>query len=259
MLNLNIISVNYLNPLLILLVTTMEIQNISVIIVEKNGSLKSLNIKEYKEDELYKKCGFKKAEDFVKQTEWSNVKIDGKKYVVVLYGKTDGKANTENKYDFPPPVDSTLFFGNCVLVSYVKKDNSEYGLCHLTIELWNKIYEKLFGGFEDLTATCAEDENEVDELEGVPAEKKTKHGYLKDGFVVDSDEDEEYGSGDDDDSDVLEQSDDVNGSDDVDEELELEDIGSELSEEEYDYSDDDGGDAGVTSVFSCLNTKKKKD
>ena len=48
MLNLNIISVNYLNPLLILLVllvSTMEIQNISVIIVEKNGSLKSLNIK----------------------------------------------------------------------------------------------------------------------------------------------------------------------------------------------------------------------
>ena len=268
MLNLNIISVNYLNPLLILLVllvSTMEIQNISVIIVEKNGSLKSLNIKEYKEDELYKKCGFKKDEDFVKQTEWSNVKIDGKKYVVVLYGKTYGRANTENKYDFPPPVDSTLFFGNCVLVAHVKNDNSEYGLCHLTLELWNKIYEKLFGGFEDLAVTCAEDENEVDELEGVSAEKKTKHGYIKDGFVVDSDEDEEYGSDDDDDddSDELEQNDDVDGSDDVDEELELEDIGSELSEEEYDYSDDDGGDAGgdagVTSVFSCLNTKKKKD
>ena len=268
MLNLNIISVNYLNPLLILLVllvSTMEIQNISVIIVEKNGSLKSLNIKEYKEDELYKKCGFKKDEDFVKQTEWSNVKIDGKKYAVVLYGKTYGRANTENKYDFPPPVDSTLFFGNCVLVAHVKNDNSEYGLCHLTLELWNKIYEKLFGGFEDLAVTCAEDENEVDELEGVSAEKKTKHGYLKDGFVVDSDEDEEYGSDDDDDddSDELEQNDDVDGSDDVDEELELEDIGSELSEEEYDYSDDDGGhaggDAGVTSVFSCLNTKKKKD
>jgi hypothetical protein len=246
----------------------MEIQNISVIIVEKNGTLKSVTIKEYKEDELYKKCGFKKAEDFVKQTEWSNIKIDGKKYIVVLYGKTDGKANTENKYDFPPPVDSTLFFGNCVLVAHVKKENSEYGLCHLTLELWNKIYEKLFGGFEDLAVTCAEDENEVDELEGVPAEKKTKHGYLKDGFVVDSDEDEEYGSDDDDsNSDELEQSDDVDGSDELDEELELEDIGSELSEEEYDYSDDGGddGDLGASTVFTSVNTstntntKKKKD
>lgn len=240
----------------------MEIQNISVIIVEKNGTLKSVSIKEYKEDELYKKCGFKKAEDFVKQTEWSNIKIDGKKYVVVLYGKTEGKANTENKYDFPPPVDSTLFFGNCVLVAHVKKDNSEYGLCHLTIELWNKMYEKLFGGFEDLVVTCAEDENEVDELEGVPAEKKTKHGYLKDGFVVDSDEDEEYGSGDDDDSDELEQSNDVDCIDDVDEELELEDIASELSEEEYDYSDDGGdgdGDMGASTIFTSVNSKKKKD
>lgn len=241
----------------------MEIQNISVIIVEKNGSLKSLTIKEYKEGELYKKCGFKKVDDFVKQTEWSNIKIDGKKYVVLLYGKTEGKANTENKYDFPPPVDSTLFFGNCVLVAHVKKENSEYELCQLTLELWNKIYEKLFGGFEDLAVTCAEDENEVDELEGVPTEKKTKHGYLKDGFVVDSDNDEEYESGDEDDeSDELEQSDHVDGSDDVDEELELDDIGSELSEEEYDYSDDDGGDTTVftsVNVDSNKNMKKKKD
>ena len=62
----------------------------------------------------------------------------------------------------------------------------------------------------------------------------------------------------------MEQSDDVDGSDDVDEELELEDIGSELSEEEYDYSDDGGdGDMGASTVFtsvnSSTNTKKKKD
>jgi hypothetical protein len=241
----------------------MEIQNISIIIVEKNGTLKNVTIKEYKEDELYKKCGFKKADDFVKQSEWCNIKIDGKKYVVLLYGKTEGKANTENKYDFPPPVDSTLFFGNCALVAQVKKDNSEYCVTNLTIELWNKIYEKLFGGFEDLAVTCAEDENEVDELEDVPAEKKTKHGYLKDGFVVDSEDDEEYGSDDDDDdSDDLEQSDDVDHSEEQDEELELEDIGSELSEEEYDYSDDDDdGDMGASTVFTSVNTtpKKKKD
>jgi hypothetical protein len=242
----------------------MEIQNISIIIVEKNGTLKNVTIKEYKEEELYKKCGFKKAEDFEKQTEWSNIKIDGKKYVVVLYGKTEGKANTENKYDFPPPVDSTLFFGNCALVAHMKKDNSEYCVTNLTIELWNKIYEKLFGGFEDLTATCVEDENEVDELEDVPAEKKTKHGYLKDGFVVDSEDDEEYGSDDDDnDSDDLEQSDHVDDSEEQDEELELEDIGSELSEDEYDYSDDGGddGDMGASTVFTSVNTtpKKKKD
>ena len=175
-------------------------QNISVIIVDKSASLKSLTIKDYKEDELYKKCGFKKADGFVKQTEWG-VKIDGKKYIVAVFAKTEGKANSENKYDFPPPVDTVLFFGSCALVCSVKKDETAWVLTSLSLELWEKMYEKLFGGFEDLAATCAEDEEEEDELENIPASKKTKQGYLKDGFVVDSessDDKEEYGSDDDD-------------------------------------------------------------
>ena len=35
-------------------------KNISVIIVEKAGTLKNLTIKDFKEEELYKKCNFKK-------------------------------------------------------------------------------------------------------------------------------------------------------------------------------------------------------
>jgi len=98
------------------------------------------------------------------------------------------------------------------------------------------MYEKLFGGFEDLTMTAIEDENEIDELENIPKEKKTKNGYLKDGFVVDSsdtDEDEDASDDDDEEDDC----DDEDDTDDVDEEdeLELEMIGSELSEEDYDY------------------------
>jgi hypothetical protein len=210
-------------------------QNISAIIVEKIGSLKSLTIKDYKEEELYKKCGFKKPDGFSKQTEWG-IKLDGKKYIVALFAKTEGKANTENKYDFPPPVDTTLFFGNCVLVSTVKKDDGSFGTVSLSLEQWDKMYEKLFGGFEDLAATCAEDEAEEDELDSIPASKKTKQGYLKDGFVVDSDSDEkgEYAS---DDSDGDEEE--TEDSEEQEEILELEDIGSELSEEEYDSSSDD--------------------
>lgn len=213
-------------------------QNISVIIVDKSASLKSLTIKDYKEDELYKKCGFKKADGFVKQTEWG-VKMDGKKYVVAVFAKTDGKANSENKYDFPPPVDTVLFFGSCALVCSVKKDENTWELTSLSLELWEKMYEKLFGGFEDLAATCAEDEEEEDELENIPASKKTKQGYLKDGFVVDSDssdDKEEYGSDEDDDDDNEDEEEEQDGPEDV---LELEDIGSELSEEDYDSSSDD--------------------
>jgi len=208
------------------------------VIVEKVGSLKSLTIKDYKEEELYKKCGFKKPDGFSKQTEWG-IKLDGKKYLVAVFAKTEGKANTENKYDFPPPVDTTLFFGNCVLVSTIKKDDGTFGLVSLSLEQWDKMYEKLFGGFEDLAATCAEDEAEEDELDNIPDSKKTKQGYLKDGFVVDSDSDEKdnYGS---DDSDGDE--DETEDSEEQEEVLELEDIGSELSEEEYDSSSDDEQD-----------------
>jgi hypothetical protein len=211
-------------------------QNISVVIVEKTGTLKSLTIKDYKEEELYKKCGFKKPDGFSKQTEWG-IKLEGKKFIVAVYAKSDGKANSENKYDFPPPVDTTLFFGSCALVCSIKKDDGTWEIISLSLEQWEKMYEKLFGGFEDLAATCAEDENEEDELANVPASKKTKQGYLKDGFVVDSessDEKDDFGSEDED-----EDEDEEETSEEVDDGLELEDIGSELSEEEYESSSDD--------------------
>ena len=69
--------------------------NIGIIIVEKTGILKELVVKEYNEGELFKKCGFKKGDDFVKQTEWP-LKVDGQKYTVALFAKTNGKANTED-------------------------------------------------------------------------------------------------------------------------------------------------------------------
>ena len=130
----------------------------------------------------------------------------------------------------------TLFFGNCAIVAYVR----DFKHVDLTIPLWDKIYEKLFGGFEDLTATAKEDEEEEDELLNVPSEKKTKDGYLKDGFVVDSDgceEDTEYET--EDDSNLNESTDDETDKapgEKEEEDILLEDIGSELSEESYDYN-----------------------
>jgi len=211
-------------------------QPLNIIIVERTGSLKTLAIKDFKEDELFKKCGFKKAEDFLKQTEW-NVKYDGEKYFIQVFAKADGRANSENKYDFPPPIDNKLFFGCCAIVAYLKKSDGSKLYTNLSIPLWNKIYEKLFGGFEDLAATAVEDENEEDELANVPKEKKTKQGYLKDGFVVDSSDAEEspsVTSSDDDESEEIEETDET----DNDDEVIIEDIGSELSEESYDYDSD---------------------
>ena len=208
----------------------------TIIIVEKSAALKSLTVKDYKESELYKKCGFKNHEGFSLQIEWP-VKLEGQKYLVQMFGKLEGKANMENKYDFPPPVDNKLYFGACCLVGYIRNDTNVRSPIHLTIDLWNKIYEKLFGGFEDLTLTCNDDDDEEDELENIPKNMKTKKGgYLKDGFVVDSSDTEEIDGSESDDDD---EDDDpiATSSEEPEDELILEDVGSELSEESYDYSD----------------------
>jgi hypothetical protein len=214
-------------------------QPLNIIIVERTGTLKMLAIKDFKEEELFKKCGFKKAEDFLKQTEW-NVKYDGKKYYIQVFAKADGRANSENKYDFPPPIDTKLFYGCCAIVAYLKNSDGTKLYTNLSIPLWDKIYEKLFGGFEDLAATAIEDENEEDELANVPKEKKTKQGYLKDGFVVDSSDADESASVSDSEEDTEESEDtDETEKDGEDDDIVLPDIGSELSEESYDYDSDD--------------------
>jgi len=216
-------------------------QPLTIVLVEKTGELKTLSVKDYKEDELFKKCGFKKEDDFTKQVDWP-VKLDDKKYMVSMYGKTNGKANMENKYDFPPPVDNKLFFGCCVLVCQVRDEVNLKSLTNLSLDLWNKIYDKLFGGFENLTLTkCDDDDCDDDELAVIPKSKKTKNSnYLKDGFVVDDDASDEDGdesgssSESDDESGNINDINDKNSA--VDDGFILEDIGSELSEDEYDYN-----------------------
>jgi len=150
---------------------------------------------------LSKKCGFRTPEGFSCYHTWKyknkrkySFETGGgpnnqhvPKYIYVdLWAKTDGRAGQENKYELPPPVDEMIIYGSMALVARIDKENA----VNLTIDLWEKIYEKLFGGFEDLTATAAEDENEIDELESVPAHKKTSNGYLKDGFVVEDETDD---------------------------------------------------------------------
>ncbi len=212
-------------------------QPLNVIIVEKTGSLKSLAVKDFKLEELYKKCGFKKGDDFLKQTEWSS-KMDGKKYYIEVYGKTDGRPGAENKYDFPPPIDSTLLFGNCAIIAYCKGEDGKKSLINLTLPIWNKAYEKLFGGFEDISKNKDDDVESDDELAKVPKSKKTKQGYLKDGFVVDSsdgDATESCSSNEEDEDDDNDDEDNEESVEDS-ENIAVEDVGSELSEEEYDYN-----------------------
>lgn len=214
----------------------MPPNNLTFVVVEKTGSLKEVSVKEITVEEMYKKCGFRKGDDYECRTTWENVVVGTHKHTIQLWARSEGKANTENKYDFPPPVDTTLFFGNCALVQI---KNGKY--VNLTKDLWLKIYETLFGGFEDVDNE--KDEEEADELENIKKEMKTKNGeYLKDGFVVDSDETEEEVSCDvdEEEEELLE----LEEEDADEEQIDLEDddlelsCGSELEEEEYEYSDE---------------------
>jgi hypothetical protein len=157
----------------------------SILIVEKNGNIKSQVVKNLVVSELYKKAGFKTNEGFKQYANWK-LEIDDTPFNIHLFGKTEGRANLENKYDFPPPVDSTLFFGSCVLVNMV--DNVVH---NLEEDDWETIYEYLFGGFEDIGEEDTEDEelDTEDEIEQ-SGFKTTKAGYAADGFVVDDDEEE---------------------------------------------------------------------
>jgi hypothetical protein len=143
-----------------------------IIIVETNGTVKEASCQDATDAGLYKAIKLKSASGFTCQTTW-NVTIADDTFAIALYAKVDGKAGQENKYDFPPPVDSALFFGKCVLVN---RDGD------LTAVEWNRIYEHLFGGFEDLNSEG--DDDDEDEYDELPL---TAAGYAKDGFVVDSD------------------------------------------------------------------------
>jgi hypothetical protein len=104
------------------------------------------------------------------------------------------------------------------------------------------MYDFLFGGFDTL-ANCEDDDGECDELDSVPAHLKTKDGYLKDGFVVDtSGEDDEEDDEEDEDED-----DDENDDEDEDED----------EDEDGDDGDEEDGDEETATVVA-INAKKPK-
>jgi hypothetical protein len=143
-----------------------------IIVIEKSGTIKELAMKTNQETELFKRAGFKTSTDFKLHTTFNE-----SNYNIRLYGKTKGKAGQENKYEFPPPVDNILFFGCCLLIN--TSDNGDF--LNLTKKEWNDVYNKLFGGFDELDNT-----NELEDDEPIiPSIKLTKEGYMKDGFIVD--------------------------------------------------------------------------
>ena len=169
------------------------------LLIEKNGELKEVSSKnKIKISELYKKCKFRNSNNFDNRNIWSYNGI-----FLSLFAKDSGRASTENKFELPPPVDNKLYFGTMIVIANKKKDYSfEDDIVDMTKEMWDDFYNKAMGGFESLG-----DEDEYSEEEQHPKEDLTENGYLKDGFVVDDDEDVEID--DDDDEDYIPDCDDI--------------------------------------------------
>ena len=194
---------------------------VKVVLISKNCDVKNKNVMLTDLDLLYKKCGFNSSEDFERRHTWS---YSGS--YLSLYSKNIGKARTENKYDCPPPCDKPedLYFGTLVIIKHSSEEPDISEIENLEVSQWETFYDVAFGGFESL----GDEDSSDDELEEIPKEMKTKDGYLKDGFVVDT------ASSDDD---CLPQQNDNSSSESDASECETED--DELSEESYISSDED--------------------
>ena len=233
-----------------------------ILVIEKNGNIKTSVVSDPSNvEELLKKCGLKKAEGFAKQVEWK-VKLNKVVYKVYVYGKKEGRGTMENKYDFPPPIDTTLFFGSCAVVARTMEDNAWFSV---TESWWEKVYEKLFGGFEDLHTTSLEDEKEVDELKLVPKNKKTKTGgYLKDGFVVDDSDEEGEGEGQADGQEPEEEEEEEEDDDDDDAEDEAEediedDVEDDAEDDDVDVDVEDAEEKGGKERRFCRGYCRRRD
>jgi hypothetical protein len=222
---------------------------VSVVIIQKNGDCKNHELKNCKFNDLYKKCGFKNNNHFDKRTTWTIIYKKNKLFIN-LFAKNNGRANTENKFDLPPPVDNDLFFGNMIIVACTKKNN-EQNITNINVDTWCKIYESLMGGFENIENTDDEEEEE----EEIPPELMTKHGYKKDGFIVSD------GEGDiDDDETGYDESDDGESDDGESDDGESDDgeIDDGEIDDENNYDNDDPED-DVNNVMLNINKMSKVD
>lgn len=156
----------------------------SILIIDNSGTIKESVVKKYDEEMLYKKAGLKLVKDFKLQHTFT-VPFKNETYSVSLFGRTNWKSSTVNKYDFPPPIDNILYYGNCILVM---NDIITMKPCDLSIKLWESLYSVLFNGFEDIE----DSEGDDNEIESIDPLLLTKDGYLKDDFVTEDTSDDDY-------------------------------------------------------------------
>ena len=221
-----------------------------IILIERNSDIKETSTKNKLDmKELYKKCKFRNANDFDKRATWS---FDGS--YISIYAKDSGKSKTENKTELPPPIDTPLYFGSILVLRHSEEEITETNVIDMTKDIWDNFYEKSMGGSESLG-----DEDSYSEEEIHPEEDLTKDGYLKDGFVVDDEDEGEEIEDDDYLPEIDDESSDVSDETMTQEELEAA-YGADSEEEEdiknMDEEEDDEDDEEMEDVDSDLDEEE---
>ena len=217
---------------------------VKVVVIDKNSNKKETALN-YEHSEFYKKSNYRNNNNFDVRHTWE-FKENGETYYISVFAKDKGRANSENKYDLPPPIDSNLYYGTIMLIKTFTNENFDNdNLDNLSLEQWEKCYEKLFGGFESLGE---DDSEETDELDEISDSEKTKEGYHKDGFVVDDDDEEDEDYIPDDEADDESEAEDT-------EETDEEAMGQDSAIEDEEYDDEDDEEEYETEEAEILDSE----
>ena len=232
------------------------------IVVKQNGKVCEMQFENTSMEHLAKLCGFNSKNKFKRYHTYH----EGN-YFYSVFGKTNGRAGSENKYELPPPIDNKLFFHTMFILKSTKPSNTSYihmkNIQDLSVSDWKKVYENLFGGFEDLGETESSSE---DELKHIDKNHLTKQGYLKDDFVIededdedeDEDEDEEDEDEDEEDEDEDEEDEDEDDEDEDDDEEDDEDEDEDEDEDDDEEAEDEDDLKNVSKSLLVSKSKPKK-
>jgi hypothetical protein len=194
----------------------------TIILINKECSIAQQKTR-IKRETLYKKCGFKTDSDFGLRHTWQVEMLNV--HSIEIWGQTTGIDTDENKFTLPSPLNMKTYYGTMAIVAVSKKGDN----VSITIEKWNKIYQHLMDETDSEELQSDDDVEEDDDVSFSAKETNFAEG--------DSDEEaREFEDACEDNKNIVVKNNIVFDYDEDDTVNHLQ-YGSELEEEEYEYSD----------------------
>ena len=102
--------------------------------IKKDGTCKSVLDKNFEIENLFKKCGFRKNDDFVLVTT-KDVIYNGNNYILEVWGRNKGDNSNINLFEFIGFNNKTTIYGTCAVIC---KLNSN--IVNINNDMWDKMY-----------------------------------------------------------------------------------------------------------------------